>query len=89
MQCGKCLERCPNNLGLKDFYAKLRELSIAEGKPMRLIEEKIRLVEETGYGMPKRKSVRWRMGLDLAPDVDSAPIKKILDNVREKRKNDQ
>jgi heterodisulfide reductase subunit B/heterodisulfide reductase subunit C len=89
LQCGKCLERCPNNLGLKDFYAKLRELSIAEGKSVRLIEDKIKLLEETGYGMPKRKSVRWRMGLDLAPDVDSAPIKKILDNVREKRKNDQ
>jgi heterodisulfide reductase subunit B/heterodisulfide reductase subunit C len=86
LQCGKCIERCPNNLGLKDFYVKLRELSIAEGKSLRVIEDKVKMLEETGYGMPKRAGVRKRMGIAPAADLDSAPIKKILDKVREKRK---
>jgi heterodisulfide reductase subunit C len=86
LQCGKCEERCPNNIGLKDFYAHLRELAIADKRSPRAIDEKVRMLEETGYAMPKRTGIRKKMGLDAAPDLDSAEIRKILDNVRGKRK---
>jgi len=86
LQCGKCAERCPNNLGLKDFYARARELSMENGKTPRVIEDKIKMLEETGYAMPKRTGVRKRMGMESAPDLDSAEIRKILDKVRGGRK---
>jgi heterodisulfide reductase subunit B len=86
LQCGKCEERCPNNCGLKEFYAKLRELSIKESGAPRIIDDHMKMLEETGYSMPKRTGIRKKMGLEPAPDLDSTEIRKILDNVRKKRK---
>lgn len=86
LQCGKCEERCPNNCGLKELYAKLRELSIAESGAPRIIDDHVKMLEETGYSMPRRAGIRKRMGLPPAPDVDSAEIRTIIENVRKKRK---
>jgi heterodisulfide reductase subunit B len=86
LQCGKCEESCPNNCGLKEFYAKLRELSIKESGAPRVIEEHVKMLEETGYSMPKRAGIRKKMGIAPAPDVDSEEIRNILDKVRTKRK---
>jgi heterodisulfide reductase subunit B2 len=86
LQCGKCEERCPNNCGLKDLYAKLRELSIKESGAPRVIDDHVKMLEETGYSMPKRAGIRKKMGIPPAPDVDSEEIRKILDKVRNKRK---
>jgi heterodisulfide reductase subunit B/heterodisulfide reductase subunit C len=86
LQCGKCEENCPNNCGLKEFYTKLRELSIKESSAPRVIDDHMKMLEETGYSMPKRAGIRKKMGLAPAPDVDSGEIRKILDRVRNKRK---
>ncbi len=86
LQCGKCEERCPNNCGLKEFYAKMRELSIKESGMPRIVEDHMKMLEETGYSMPKRTGVRKKMGMEPAPDLDSEEIRKILDNVRKRRK---
>lgn len=87
LQCGKCEERCPHNMGLKELFAKLRELSLASGKKVKLIEEKIKMLEETGYGMPKRIGIRKRMGIPPAPDMDATEIKQIL--TKEECENDK
>ena len=87
LQCGKCEERCPNNIGLKDTFSKLRELAITDGKIPRVIGDKIKMLEETGYAMPKRIGIRRRMGMEPAPETEPKEIKKILKKIkREKEK---
>ncbi len=84
LQCGKCEERCPNNMGLKDTFSRLRELAIADGKPPGTVEDKIRMLEETGYAMPRRAGIRKRMGIEPAPEIELKGIKHILDKTRNK-----
>ncbi len=86
LQCGKCEERCPTNSGLKDLFLKLRELAIEDGKSVRIIDDKIKMLEETGYGMPQRVGVRKRMGIDPVKEMDTSGIKKIVSEVKKKKK---
>lgn len=85
LQCGKCLDNCPNNLGLKDLYAKLRELAHIEGKAPHIIEDKMKLFEETSYAMPKRAGIRKKMGVEAAPEVNPKDIKEILCKIRRRK----
>jgi heterodisulfide reductase subunit B len=86
LQCGKCSDNCPNNLGLKDLYAKLREIALSEGKASRIMEDKMKMLEETCYAMPKRAGIRKKMGMELAHDIDSKEIKEILEKAGRKKK---
>ena len=86
LQCGKCEERCPNNMGLKDLFSKLRELAIEDGQTPKIIEDKIEMLKETGYAMPKRIGIRKRMGIEPAPEIESKEIKQILGKIRRKAK---
>ena len=86
LQCGKCEERCPNNIGLKDLFSKLRELAIKDGQTPKIIGDKIKMLEETGYAMPRRIGVRKRMGIESAPEIESKQIKQILDKIKKERK---
>lgn len=85
LQCGKCLERCPNNTGLREFYARLRELAVKRNAP-RAVADKMCALRETGCVMPKRKGIRRRMGIEDAPDIDSGAIREILDKTKGKEK---
>jgi heterodisulfide reductase subunit B len=78
LQCGRCEERCPQNTGLKTLFARLRELSMEEREPTKVIRDKLKMIEETGYGMPERQGVRKRMGLADAPKMDATAVRRIM-----------
>jgi heterodisulfide reductase subunit B len=83
LQCGRCEERCPQNTGLKTLFALLRELSMEEKEPTKAIRDKIKMIEETGYGMPARQGVRKRMGLADAPKMDATTVRRIIEKHQE------
>ena len=85
LQCGKCEEACPTNMGLKDIFSKLRELAIRNGESPKIIRDKIEMLKETGYAMPKRIGIRKRMGIGAAPDIAETggkEIQEILENIK-------
>jgi len=79
LQCGRCEERCPQNTGLKTLFARLRELSMEEKEPTKFIRDKLKMIEETGYGMPARQGVRKRMNLADAPKIDATEVRRIIE----------
>jgi len=89
LQCGKCEQRCPQNTGLKDMFTRLRELSIKKGNRVRIIEDKIKMLLEEGYAMPKRSGVRKRMNISEAPKIDATQIKGILKRAKEDGADDK
>ncbi len=86
LQCGKCEERCPTNRGLSDMFSKLRELAIMDGQIPKIINDKIKMIEETGYGMPKRAGVRKRMDIGPAPEIEVKGIKQIIAATKKNKK---
>jgi len=86
LQCGKCEIRCPHNAGLKEMFSTLRELSIKEVKTPRIMEDKMKILKETGYSVPARRGIRRKLGMDLAPEVDSKEIDEILRKLEKKKK---
>lgn len=82
LQCGRCEERCPNNTGLKELFAKLREFSTKEKSMPRIIADKIKMLQETGYGMPQRVGVRKKMGLPAAPEPNPTDIVEIIEKTK-------
>lgn len=87
LQCGKCEERCPNNSGLTELFAKLRELANVYEKPPRVIEDKLTTLRKTGYGMPKKIGIRKKMDIDPAPEIDVTAIAKIIERTKKETEN--
>lgn len=81
LQCGKCEMRCPNNVGLKEMFAKLRELAVEDGNLPRMVSEKKKMLEKTGYAMPIRISIRKKMGIEPAPQIETKEVRLILDKI--------
>ncbi len=79
LQCGKCEIRCPNNIGLKELFLKLRELSVKHEKVPRVVRDKKRMLEKTGYAMPTKISIRRRMNLPLPKPIEVGEIKEIIE----------
>ncbi len=86
LQCGKCEERCPNNIGLKSTFSKLRELAIHHGEHPKMIEGMIKNIKDTGYSLPKNLEVRKKMGIEPAPEVGIKEIKQILEKIKREKK---
>lgn len=89
LQCGKCEERCPNNIGLKEMFAKLRQMSLQGNKKPWTIENKIELIQKTGQGMPRRKGVRKRMGIEDAPKLPEEEIQNIREILEKTDKEEE
>lgn len=88
LQCGACEERCPNNVGLKEMFAKLRVLAVAEGNLPRMVEERRKTLEKTGYGMPVKKYMRKKMGIEDAPELETGEIREILEKTLKAKKDE-
>ncbi len=82
LQCGKCEVNCPSNIGLKDMFKKLRELAIEKGKVPRIVGDKVKLFERSGYAMPTRISVRKKMGLPMPEKIEVEEIREIIEKTR-------
>lgn len=82
LQCGKCEERCPNNCGLSELFVKLRELANVYEKTPRVIENKLAILQKTGYAVPKKIGIRKRMDIAPAPEIDAASIAEIIEKTR-------
>ncbi|MCS4542274.1 MAG: heterodisulfide reductase-related iron-sulfur binding cluster, partial [Euryarchaeota archaeon] len=81
LQCGKCELRCPNNTGLKEMFAQLRGIAVSHGESPKIINEKRKMLENTGYAVPIKKHMRKKMGIGDAPKVDASEIKKIMSKI--------
>ena len=82
------LDRSISNHSLKVAKSLFRKgIGYEINKDFRkIIEDKIKMLEETGYAMPKRIGVRKRMGIEPAPEIESKEIKQILGKIRRKAK---
>jgi hypothetical protein len=65
------------------MFAELRELAVKEGNLPRALSDKRKILEKTGYGMPVRKYMRKKMGIEDAPEIDVKDIREILKRVGE------
>jgi heterodisulfide reductase subunit B len=86
LQCGKCLNRCPNNIGLKDMFLRLREIAIERGKAPNAIEMKIDMIMNTGYGMRQNEMVRRRLGMEPVAQADTKIIGNIINASKKKKR---
>jgi len=68
------------------MFSTLRELSMKEVKTPRVMEDKMKILKETGYSVPARRGIRRKLGMDLAPEVDSKEIDEILRKLEKKKK---
>lgn len=88
LQCGKCEDRCPNNSGLTELFAKLRELANTCEKPPKAIADKLTTLQKTGYGMPKKIGIRKKMGIEPAQEIDASAIAEIIEKTKERKDAD-
>ncbi len=82
LQCGKCEDRCPNNSGFLEFFAKLRELAGEHQGSPKAIEDKLKTLQKTGFGMPKKIGIRKKMGIDPAKEIDATTIVEIIEKTK-------
>lgn len=85
LQCGSCEIRCPNNIGLKDMFNKLRELALERGIEQKAVAEKVRMLEKTGYGTQPRETLRKKLGMESAPKANIKGIKEVMEKLGKKR----
>ncbi|MFH1402700.1 MAG: heterodisulfide reductase-related iron-sulfur binding cluster [Candidatus Altiarchaeota archaeon] len=85
LQCGKCLSRCPNNIGLKDFFLKLREIAVERGKAPEAVNLKMDMILTTGYGMRQNEMIRRRLGMEPVKPADPEKIMKIIESAKKKK----
>jgi heterodisulfide reductase subunit C len=78
IMCGKCELYCPNNLGLKTTFLKLRGLAVKQGIVPESIDKKKTMFEQTGYTLPIMKGIRKKLGIEPLKPVQSE-INKILE----------
>ncbi|MBD3388009.1 MAG: hypothetical protein GF416_03075 [Candidatus Altiarchaeales archaeon] len=86
LQCGKCMARCPNNIGLKDLFLKLREVAVENGKAPDVIHMKMDMIKSTGYGMRQNEMIRRRLGMDPLKPADPEEITRIIEKSKKKKK---
>jgi heterodisulfide reductase subunit B/ferredoxin len=80
LQCGKCLNRCPNNIGMKDMFLKLREVAVQRGKAPEAVAMKVEMIKSTGYGMRPNEMVRKRLGMKPLVQANPDEIRRIVES---------
>ena len=79
MQCGKSEVGRPSNIGLKEMIKKLRELTVKYARVPRVVKDKKRMLERTGYAMAPKISIRRKMNLPLPKPIEVEEIKEIIE----------
>ncbi len=81
LECGTCVELCPNNFGMVKVIKEAKRLAMEKGFKPPDIEQGIEMFKKTGMLGRPRPRAREKLGLEPFRDTKAEEIREILGNI--------
>lgn len=78
LECGTCVELCPNNFGMLKVFKQAKRISLARGVAPAETSQGIRMFQETGVLGKTRERARSKLGLGPVAGTGSDELSRLL-----------